>query len=215
MAFEGVDRMIMHRLAAESEALTTVYEKNHIENTPPGLEEVYLTSRPVKMGDGAHAAMWVIEVRQGRMRSLSDPKVKFLKLLPESDGTKVRRARKRKIPQGLVAVQAKQASIAGGDEGFPGQGGEAASDGGLRPGGGGFLCGGDAGTPRGNIPKHSLSPYFDVMTVEEWAAESTDAHEFSYDVWAAGDAKDAMAPRLRSSMVGMMTELDGVVAGGR
>ena len=39
--------------------------------------------------------MWVIEVRQGKMRSLSDPKVKFLKLMPQSNGTKVRCAKKR------------------------------------------------------------------------------------------------------------------------
>ena len=33
--------------------------------------------------------------------------------MPRSDGTKVRRAKKRRVPQGLVAVQAKRKSIAG------------------------------------------------------------------------------------------------------
>ena len=53
-----VDRMIIYRPATNSEALTTVYEKYHIEKTLP-------TSRPMKMCDGMEAAMWVIEVRQG------------------------------------------------------------------------------------------------------------------------------------------------------
>ena len=52
-----------------------------------------------------------------------------------------------------------------------------------------------------NIPKHSLTPYFAALTVEEWAANSTSAHDFSYDIWTAGEAKDATAPRLWSSMV--------------
>ena len=46
-----------------------------------------------------------------------------------------------------------------------------------------------------NIPKHTLMPYFAVMTVEEWAANSIAAYEFSYDIWAAGEARDATAPR--------------------
>ena len=58
-----------------------------------------------------------------------------------------------------------------------------------------------------NIPKHTLTPYFAVVTVEEWAPNNTAAYEFSYDVWAARKARDATAPRLWSSMVGMMTEL--------
>ena len=58
-----------------------------------------------------------------------------------------------------------------------------------------------------NIPKHMLTPYFAVMTVEEWAANSSAAYEFSHDVWAAGKATDATAPQLWSSMVRMMTEL--------
>ena len=58
-----------------------------------------------------------------------------------------------------------------------------------------------------NIPKHTLTPYFVVITVEEWAANSTAVYEFSYHVWAAGAARDATAPRMWSSMVGMMTEL--------
>ena len=62
------------------------YEKDHIEKTVRGLEAVYLTTRPVKMCNGTEAAMWVIEVRQGHMRSLSDPKVKILKLMPQSPG---------------------------------------------------------------------------------------------------------------------------------
>ena len=100
-----LDKMIMHCPIAESEALTTVYEiENHIEKGLPGLEAVYPTSRPVKMCDNMHVAMWMIEVRQGRLRGLSAPKVKFLKLMPRSDGTKVRRAQKGQFPQGLVAV---------------------------------------------------------------------------------------------------------------
>ena len=58
-----------------------------------------------------------------------------------------------------------------------------------------------------NIPKHSLMLYFSVMAVEEWAANSTASYEFPYDVWAAGQAKDATAPTLWSSMVQMMTEV--------
>ena len=58
-----------------------------------------------------------------------------------------------------------------------------------------------------NIPKHTLTPYFAVMTIEEWAANSMAADEFSYDVWASEEAKHATTPRLWSSMVGMMTEL--------
>ena len=46
------------------------------------------------------------------MQCLSDLKAKFVKLMPQSDGTKVRRAKKRRVPQGLVAVQAKKESIA-------------------------------------------------------------------------------------------------------
>ena len=57
------------------------------------------------------------------------------------------------------------------------------------------------------IPKHMLTPYFAVMTVEEWAANSIAAYEFSHDVWAASEATDATAPRLWSSMVRMMTLL--------
>ena len=48
MALDGVDRMIIYRPATESEALTTVYEKDHIEKAVPRLEAVYLTSQPVK-----------------------------------------------------------------------------------------------------------------------------------------------------------------------
>ena len=45
------------------------------------------------------------------------------------------------------------------------------------------------------------------MTAVESAGNSTGAHEFSYDAWASGEAKDATVPRLWSSMIGMMTEL--------
>ena len=38
MALESVDRMIIYRPAADSEALTTVYEKDHTEKILPGLE---------------------------------------------------------------------------------------------------------------------------------------------------------------------------------
>ena len=108
MAVDGVDRMIIYRPTTSNEALRTVYEKDHIEKTLRGLGAVYLTSRPVKMCDGTETAMWVNEVRQARIRNVSHPKVKFLKMMPQSDGTKVRRAKKRQIPQGLVAVQGKK-----------------------------------------------------------------------------------------------------------
>ena len=58
-----------------------------------------------------------------------------------------------------------------------------------------------------NIPKPTPTLYFAVMKVEEWAANGTSTHEFSYIIWASGEAKDATAPRLWSSMVGMMTEV--------
>ena len=74
---DGANRMIVYRPAAESEVLTMVHEKAHIEKTWPGVDAVYLASRPVKMCDSTRVAMWVIEVHQGRMRSLSDRKVKF------------------------------------------------------------------------------------------------------------------------------------------
>ena len=82
MSLDGVHRMSMYRPASESGALTTLHEKDHIEKTLPGLEAAYLMSRPMQMCDGAQVAMWVIEVHQGRMRSLSDPKVNVLKLTP-------------------------------------------------------------------------------------------------------------------------------------
>ena len=53
MSLDGVDIMIMYRPAAESEGLTTLYEKDHIEETLPGLEAVYLTCRPFKICGGA------------------------------------------------------------------------------------------------------------------------------------------------------------------
>ena len=82
MSPEGVDRMIMLRPTADGEALTTVYGKDHIEKSVPGLEAVYLTLRPLRVGDGPEAALWVIEIGQSRMWCLSIPKVKFLKLMP-------------------------------------------------------------------------------------------------------------------------------------
>ena len=206
MALDGVDGMIIYRPAADSEALTTVYEKDHIEKTLPGLEPVYLTSRPVKMCDGTEAAMWVIEVRQGRMRSLSDPKLKILKLMPQSDGT-FRRVKKRQVPQGLVAVEAKKESIAAVMKDFQAKGERPAAMEGFVPGAAVFFVEATPDLMATNIPKHMLTPYFAIMTVEEWAANSTAAYEFSYDVWAAGKARDATAPRVWSSMVGMMTEL--------
>ena len=82
MVLDSVDRLIIYRPTTDSEALTTVYEKDYIEKTLHGLEALYLTSRPVTICDGMEAAVWVIGVRQGRMQRLSDPKVKFLKLMP-------------------------------------------------------------------------------------------------------------------------------------
>ena len=38
--------MMVYRPPTEGEALTTIYEKYHIEKTLPGLEAIYLTSRP-------------------------------------------------------------------------------------------------------------------------------------------------------------------------
>ena len=58
------------------------------------------------------------------------------------------------------------------------------------------------------ILKHTPTPHFAVMSVEEWVANRTIAHELSYDVWVAGDAKGANAPRLWFSMVRMTNELD-------
>ena len=58
-----------------------------------------------------------------------------------------------------------------------------------------------------NIPQHRLTPFFAIMIVEQWAANSTSAHDFSNHIWAWGEAKDATAPRLWSGMVGMMTEI--------
>ena len=65
MALDIVDRMIMYSPAIDSEASTTVYEKDNIQKTLPGPEAVYFTSRLVKMCDNMEAAMWVVEVRQG------------------------------------------------------------------------------------------------------------------------------------------------------
>ena len=46
-----------------------------------------------------------------------------------------------------------------------------------------------------NIPRHTLTPYFAIQTVEEWAANSTAAHEFSY-VWLSGWVAIANCPAL-------------------
>ena len=73
MGLAGMDKLIVYRPASESEALTTVYEKDHIEKTVPGLEAVYLTSRPVRMCDGAQAALWVIEIRQKKNAAIIRP----------------------------------------------------------------------------------------------------------------------------------------------
>ena len=85
-----------------------IYEKDHIEKTLLGLEVVYLMSPPVMMGYGTHVTithtLWIVEVRHCRMRGLPNPKMKFLKLMPQSDGTKVCHAKKRQIPPRLVAV---------------------------------------------------------------------------------------------------------------
>ena len=58
-----------------------------------------------------------------------------------------------------------------------------------------------------NIPKHTATLYFAMMSLEEWAANSTVAHEFSYDALAAREAKDATVARLWSATPGMMTHL--------
>ena len=172
MALDSVDRMTIYRPATDSEARTTVYEKDHIEKTLPGREAVYLTSRPVKTYDGTEVAMWAIEVRQGRMRSLSDPNVKFLKLMPHSDGTKVCRAKKQQVPQGLVAVQAKKESIAAVMKDFQAKGERQTAVEGFVPSAAVFFVEATPDLVAANIPKHTLTPYFAVMTVEEWAGSS-------------------------------------------
>ena len=179
MTLEGVDRMIVYRPAAEGEALTTVYEKDHIEKTLPGLEVVYLTSCLVLMGDGTHVAMWVVEVRRCTLRGVTDPKMKFLTLMPRSDGTKVRRAKKQQIhakkqqiPLGLVAVQAKKDSIVTVMKDFQAEGEWQAAMEGFVPGAAMFFVEATPELLKTNIPKHSLTPYFSVMAVEEWAAKA-------------------------------------------
>ena len=127
--------------------------------------------------------------------------------MPQSDGTKVRRAKKRHIPLGLVAVQAKKEFIANVMKDFQAKGEWQAAMEGFVPGAAVFFVEATPEFLSTNIPKHSLAPYCFVMAVEEWAANSMAAHEFSYAVWAAGEAKDATAPRLWSSMVGTKTEL--------
>ena len=199
MSLEGGDRMIMYHPAADAEALITVYEKDHIEKFVPGLEAVYLTSRPVWMGDG-EATLWVIEIRQSRMRCLSDPKVKFVKLMPQSDGIKVQHTKKRQVLQGLVVVQAKKVSIASVMRDFQAKGKRQSAMEGFVLGAAIFFVEATPEMLATNILKHMLTPYFAVMTVEEWVANSTFAHEFPYDIWASGEPKDAMAPRLWSSM---------------
>ena len=159
------------------------------------------------MGDGTHVAMWVVEVPQCKMRGLTDQKVKFLKLMPQSDGTKVRRVKERQIPPGLVAVQAKKEFIANVMKDFQAKGEPQAAMEGFVPGVAVLFVEATSELLSTNIPNHSLMPYFSATVVEEWAASSTAAHEFSSEVWVAGEAKDATAPRLWASMVGMMTEL--------
>ena len=57
------------------------------------------------------------------------------------------------------------------------------------------------------IPEHTLTPYFVVIIVEEWATNHAEGNDFFYNLCVVGEARDATAPRLWSSMVGMMTEL--------
>ena len=141
------------------------------------------------------------------MRSMSDPKMKILKLMPQNDGTKVRRAKKQHVPHGLVAVQAKKESIAAVMTDFHAKGERQAAMEGFVPGAAVFFVEATPDLLAANNPKHTLTPYFALMNVEEWAANNNAAYEFSYDVWAAGEARDTTPPRLWSSMVGMMTEL--------
>ena len=97
MALDGVDRTIMHPRVAKSEALMSVFEKDHIEKTLPGLEAVYLRILPWRTSI-THAATCVpLAIFTGR-DVMSDPKVKFPKLMPQRDGTKVRCAKKRRVP---------------------------------------------------------------------------------------------------------------------
>ena len=141
------------------------------------------------------------------MRNLSHPKVKSLKLMPQSDGTKVCRAKKRQVPQGLMAVQDKKESIAAVMKDFQPKGERQAVMEGFVPSAAVFFVEATPDLLATNIPKHTLTPYVAVMIVKEWAANNTAAYEVSYDVWAAGEARDAIAPRPWSSMVGMMMEL--------
>ena len=115
----------------------------------------------------------MIEVRQGKRRSLYDPKVKFLTLMPQSDGTKVGRAKKRQVARRLVAVQATRVAIAGVMKDFLAKMGRQAAMEGFVPGAVVFFLEVKPELLAANIPKHILTPYFVVTTVEEWAANNT------------------------------------------
>ena len=141
------------------------------------------------------------------MQRLSDPKVKFLKLMPQSDATKVRRAKRRQVPQGLIAVQAKKDSTAQVMRDFAAKGEQQTTMEGFVPGASVFFVEARADPLSQVIPKHTLTPYFAVMCVEEWSANSTAGCEYSYHVWSAGSGRDASAPRLWSSMISIMTEV--------
>ena len=62
---------------------------------------------------------------------------------------------------------------------------QAAMEGFFVPGAAVFFVEATPELPSTNIPKHSLTPYFVVMVVEEWAANSTAAHEFSHNMVSA------------------------------
>ena len=111
IALDDVDRMIVYQPAMDGEALTAAYGKDHIQNTLCGLEAVYLTSHPVKMSEATHMAMWVVKMQRSRMCCLPDPKMKVLKSVPQGDGTKVRRAKKRQVPHGLGGGSSKKKLI--------------------------------------------------------------------------------------------------------
>ena len=68
MALEDVAKISVHHCAPKSDALTTVYDKDHIGKNPAWVGGIVPDSvptedgpRPSKIGDGAHVAMWVIE----------------------------------------------------------------------------------------------------------------------------------------------------------
>ena len=73
--------------------------------------QFFLSSRFLKTAGGTEAARGVVDLRRAKICTMNDPKVKFLKLMPQSNGTKVQHTKKRQVPHGLVAVKAKKGVI--------------------------------------------------------------------------------------------------------